>query len=142
MARTLILILTVLLATLVACSHVAPVTESRFAARDLALSLDVIQAAIPVGTSPRFRLTLRNVSEHVCRVLDIDRRRDLQSTYYNLIVIKEGKPVEVPTTISDPALFQTGTGWKISPGGTRVFTLSHFPDGFDTLPPGVYQALC
>ena len=132
--------LAALMAALVSCSHVTPVTEHATATRDFALSLDVIQPVIPVGTTPRFRLTLKNVSDHACRILDADRRVDLQHTYYDLVVVKDGKSVEVPTAISDPGPVSDADWLEIPPGAVRTFILTNFPERFETLHPGVYQA--
>lgn len=132
--------LTVLLATLVSCSHVTPVVERASSAHDLTLSLDAMQPVIPVGTSPRFRFTLTNISDHACRILDADRRVDLQHAYYDLVVTKSGKPVNVPRAISDPGPVSDTDWLELPPGGAKTFLLSKFPDQFETLPPGVYEA--
>jgi len=132
--------LTVLLATLVSCSHVTPVADHASSTRDLALSLDAVQPVIPVGTSPRFRFTLTNVSDHACRILDAEKRVDLQHTYYDLVVSKGGKPVDVPRAISDPGPVSNADWLEIPPGGTKTFVLSKFPNQFEALPPGVYEA--
>ncbi len=131
---------TVLFLALVSCSHVAPVTEHAPATRDLALSLYAVDPVVSAGTALRFRLTLSNVSDHVCRVLDAERREDLKDTYYNLVVTKDGRPVKVPRAISDPGPISDADWLEIPPGGTRTFLLTHFPDQFETLPPGLYEA--
>ena len=120
-----------LLLMLVSCSD---------AAHELALSLIPVESAIHTGSAPHFHLTLTNVSDHVMRVLDAERRVDLQHTYYELIVTKDGKPVHVPTAISDPGPVSDKDWVEIPPGGTKVFLLSDFPERFETLPPGTYEA--
>jgi hypothetical protein len=119
---------------------IPPVTDRTSVTRDLTLSLDAIQPVIPAGTVPRFRLTLTNVSDHTCRVLDAERRGDLKDTYYNLIVTTEGHPVSVPRAISDPGPVSDADWLEIPPGGTRTFVLANFPDQFEALPPGTYEA--
>jgi hypothetical protein len=138
MMRTITL--AVLLVTLVSCSHVTAVREHTQVTRYLALTLDVVQPIILAGTAPRFRLTLHNVSDHPCRILDADRRVDLQHTYYELVVLKDGKPVDVPTIISDPGPVSDADWLEIPPNGAKSFILTNFPQRFETLPPGVYQA--
>lgn len=124
-------IITVLLATMVSCSH---------APHELALSLDAVEPVIHAGAVPGFRLTLTNVSSHAIRILNAERRVDLQHTYYELVVTKEGKPVDVPRYISDPGPVSDVDWLEISPGGAKIFFLSDFPQRFEALPPGVYEA--
>jgi hypothetical protein len=133
-------IITVLLATLVCCSRVAPVTGQPSGTNDLVLSLDAIEPVIAAGSVPRVRLTLTNVSDHVCRVLDVERRGDLRDTYCNLVVLKDGKPVDVPRAISDPGPVSDTDWLAILPKGTKTIVLTRFPDQFEALPPGVYEA--
>ncbi len=132
--------LALLLASLVACTHVPVAANRSSAAHDLALSLEIIQSEVPVGTVPRFRLTLKNVSDRACRILDADRRGDLRHTYYELVVLQDGRAVEVPTTISDPGPVSETDWLEILPGSTKTFTLADFPEQFDTLRPGMSQA--
>src|SRR2546426_1341 len=84
----------VLLVTLVSCGHVAPIKERGSVTRGLVLSLDAVESVVAVGTVPRFRLTLSNVSDLAIRILDAERRVDLQHTYYHLVVTKDGRPVD------------------------------------------------
>ena len=107
---------------------------------DLALSLDAIEPFIPVHSVPHFRLTLTNVSDHACRILDAERRVDLQHTYYNLVVVKDGEPVDIPRAISDPGPVSDADWLEIPPSGTKAFILTNFPEQFESLTPGVYQA--
>jgi len=132
--------ITVLLATLVSCSHVPPVAERAPVTHDLTLSLYAIEPVIPAGSVPRFRLTLMNVSDHACRVLDAERRVDLQHTYYNLVVTKNGQPVRVGRVISDPGPISDADWRVIPPGATKIFVLTNFPEVLDQLPPGTYEA--
>jgi hypothetical protein len=134
------LALLALLATSAACRRAAPVAECPAGARDIVLSLEAIEPAIPPGTSPRFRLTLKNVSDHAFRILDAEKRTDLQHAYYRLAVAKDGKPVEVPTAISDPGPVSAADWLEVPAGETKTFVLASFPGRFETLPPGVYQA--
>src|SRR5438093_13764455 len=78
-------LLTVCLLAMVSCSHVTPVTERASTSRDFSMSLVATEPIISSGTVPSFRLTLTNISDHPCRILNVDRRRpDLQHNYYNL----------------------------------------------------------
>jgi len=123
---------TVLLLLIVSCSHAAQ--------HELALGLVPVEPVIRVGTAPHFRLTITNVSDHVMRVLDAERRVDLQHTYYKLVVTKDGKRVEVPRAISDPGPVSDKDWVEIPPSRSKVFLLTDFPERFEILPPGVYEA--
>jgi hypothetical protein len=64
----------------------------------------------------------------------------LKDTYYNLVVTMGGHPVSVPRAISDPGPVSDADWLEVPPGGTRTFVLANFPDQFETLPPGAYEA--
>lgn len=125
---------------MVSCSHVTPATERASTSRDLSMSLVATEPIFSLGTVPRFRLTFTNISDHTCRILDAERRVDLQHTYFNLVILKEGKPVDVPRAISDPGPVSDSDWLEIPPGRTKTFSLTNFPDRFEALPIGVYVA--
>jgi hypothetical protein len=100
------------------------------ATNGLGLSLQAIDPVIKAGSSPRFSLTVTNVSDHVCRVLDFERRADLRDTYCNLVVLRDGKPVDVLRAISDPGPFSDSDYLLILPGHAKTFMLARFPDQF------------
>jgi hypothetical protein len=108
--------------------------------RPLALSLEVVEQEVAAGTTPTFRLTVKNTSERVAKVLDIRRRHDLQDTYYDLEVTKDGQRVEVPRAISDPAPINDEALLSLPPGESVTFVLSRFALALTRLPPGRYQA--
>lgn len=108
--------------------------------RDFLLSLQAINKQIPVGTRPKFRLTLKNVSQHTRRALNVAARPDLQHSYYELVVTQNGKRVELPVAISDPGPISDDDYIKISPGARKVFILSSFPLMLEKLQPGDYKA--
>lgn len=108
--------------------------------RHFSLSLQAVNKQIPIGTRPKLRLTLKNVSGHTRRVLNAATRPDLQHTYYELVVTQKGKAVELPVAISDPGPISDADYVKISPGATKVFTLSSFPIALEKLQPGNYRA--
>jgi hypothetical protein len=64
----------------------------------------------------------------------------LQHTYYELVITKDGKPVGVPRVISDPGPVSDADWLEIPPGGSKTFVLTNFPDQYEKLPPGVYEA--
>jgi hypothetical protein len=134
--------LTVLLALMAfaSCSHISPVSQRQHTTGEFALSLQAIKLQIPAGTTPTFRLTFTNLSDHAFRILDAERRVDLQHTYYNLVITKDGQPVWVGRAISDPGPISDADWLEILPGATKTFVLTNFPEAFDQLPPGVYEA--
>jgi hypothetical protein len=135
MMRTLTL--AVFAVMLVSCKHV---TRTASFKHDLDLCLDAAQQETPVGTSPRFRLTLKNVSDHACRVIDAERRVDLQRWCYRLWLVGDSRPIIPPGLLSAPPS-PLDTDWlEILPGSAKTFIITGYPEWFDTLGPGVHEA--
>jgi hypothetical protein len=109
--------------------------------RDFALMLEPVVSNIRTGVVPSFRLTLTNISDHACRILNIDgRRHDLQPTYYDLVIWQGGKEISLPRAISDPGPV-SDTDWvSVASGATKTFLLTTFPQALQSLRPGVYEA--
>src|SRR3954469_22563292 len=97
------------------------VSCSQGAQRELVLLLAPIAPVIRVGTVPHFHLTITNISDHVMRVIDAGRRVDLQHTYYNLVITRDGKPVNIPRAISDPGQVSDRDWVEIPSGKTKNF---------------------
>jgi hypothetical protein len=108
--------------------------------KPLSLSLEVVDKEIKSGTTPQFRLTVTNTSNEEEKVLDIRGRSDLQHTYYDLEVTKDGKSVDLPRAISDPGPISDREFLSLAPGASVTFVLSSFPMSLNALPPGNYQA--
>lgn len=108
--------------------------------REFSLALRAIDSRIPAGTAPAFLLTLTNISDHTCRVLNIARRADLQHAYFDLVVTKSGKPVHLSRAISDPGPVSDADWVQVLRGATKTFTLKDFPQSYDRLHPGTYEA--
>jgi hypothetical protein len=125
---------------LVSSNHFAGVPQQAGTGPYFTLSLQAIEPHIHVGTAPGFRLTLKNVSDHPCRIINAEARVDLQHTYYNLVVTKNGELVSVLRAISDPGPVSDADWVEVVAGGTRTFLLTDFPDAFDQLRPGAYEA--
>jgi len=103
--------------------------------RDFALALEPVSPQIRAGTVPVFRLTLTNISDHTCRILNASRRRwDLQSSYYALVLWKDGQ--ELPRAISDPLPVTPADWLEVAPGETRTFLFNRFPQDLKSLRPG------
>jgi hypothetical protein len=108
--------------------------------RPLSLSLEVVPPEAVAGTTPAFRLSVKNTSERAEKVLDIRRRPDLQDTYYDLEVTKDGKPVDLPRAVSDPGPINDEAFLSLPPGDSVTFVLNRFAQALAQLPPGRYQA--
>lgn len=107
---------------------------------EFALALRPVASRIRAGTVPKFRLTLTNITRHACRVLNIERRVDLQHTYFDLIVTQGGKPIQVERVISDPGPVSDGDWLQIPRSTSKTFTLASFPQRYEKLAPGAYEA--
>jgi hypothetical protein len=108
--------------------------------KSLSLSLEVVRAEIPAGTVPQFRLKIRNISGIAQKVLDIPNRHDLQHSFCELDVFKDGKLVLVPSAFSDFGEIEDKDFISLQPGESVTFTLSRFADAWNELPPGKYRA--
>ena len=56
------------------------------------------------------------------------------------MVLKGGKPVQVPIAISDPGPVFESVWLVLRPGGAKDFLLTSFAEQFETLLPGTYEA--
>jgi hypothetical protein len=125
---------------LVLISSISAVAQESNVTRPIALILQPVRSEITVGQVPQFRLMLSNATDRIQRVLNIANRIDLQHTYCNLVVAQNGGPLSLPRAISDPGPISEADWIDIRPGTTKTFLLANFPDAFDQLPPGVYEA--
>ncbi len=110
--------------------------------RPLQLSLEAMDKTVKQGQVPRFKLTCRNRGSSPDRILDLGdgRRSDLQDTYYDLEVTKEGKAVNIPRAISDPGFITDKDFLMLKPGQKVTFQFTRFAAALERLPPGTYQA--
>jgi hypothetical protein len=107
------------------------------------LSLKAEVKAVKVGEVPKFTLTIHNEGDGPERVLDLSggRRCDLQDTYYDLEVSRDGRVlVDIPRMISDPAPVQENDFLILKPGEKLELEFTRFAVGLQFLPPGEYQA--
>jgi hypothetical protein len=104
----------------------------------LALSLESVKEVIPAGTVPGLRLTIENVGKGDEKVLK--PRGDLQDTYYDLIVTKDGKALRLSRAISDPGPISEDDFLTLKPGKKVTFDLSRYAVAVHDLPAGKYQA--
>ena len=107
------------------------------------LSLKAGAKAVKVGEVPKFTLTIHNEGDGPERVLDLSggRRRDLQDTYYDLEVSRDGRIlVDIPRIISDPGPVQEDDFLVLNPGEKVELEFTRFAVGLQFLPPGEYQS--
>jgi hypothetical protein len=106
------------------------------------LSLEALTATVKRGDVPAFRLTIRNGGDAPEHIIDLSagRRRILQDTYYDLMVMQGGNPVDMPRMISDPGPPIEQDFLELKPGEKVTFELTRFASGLGWLPPGKYQA--
>lgn len=105
----------------------------------LVLELQSLQEAYPAGVVPAFRLTIRNVGAEPEKVLKL--RGDLQDTYYDLVVSRDGRQiVDIPHAISDPGPVTDEDFITLKPGEQVVYELTRFAIGQAYLKPGDYTA--
>jgi hypothetical protein len=138
MIRTLLIVLGML--ALTSCSHISPVTQRQTSTSEYALSLCAIESPIHVGTVPKFRLVITNLCDQASRILNFERRPDLQHAFCRLVVTKKGRPVSVYCRITDFGTISNADWLDIPPGGSKTFVLSNFPELFEQLHSGAYEA--
>lgn len=106
--------------------------------RPLVLDLQPVKEPFKSGTVPAFRLTIRNEGKVAEKVLKL--RGDLQDTYFDLKVTKDGKPVNLPRAISDPGPITNDDYVTLQPGQKVTYDLTRFATALDRLSPGEYKA--
>jgi hypothetical protein len=104
----------------------------------LALDLQAVKKSFASGTVPAFRLTISNEGKATEKVLRL--RGDLQDTYFDLEVTRDGKRVSVPRAISDPGPITDDDFVTLQPGQKVTYELTKFASGLHLLPPGDYKA--
>ncbi len=85
---------------------------------------------------PTFELTVSNRSSGVVRILDLDRRTDLQHNYAEILVESNGVAIYVPKRISDPGSLSSAKYLRLKPGDSKRFVITS-PKLFQRLP-GTY----
>ena len=104
----------------------------------LSLTLETAKESIRAGTEPVLRLTIENVGKVDEKILR--PRGDLQDTYYDLVITKEGKPLKLGRAISDPGPIPDEDFLTLKPGKKITFEFSRYAVAVHDLAPGKYQA--
>lgn len=104
--------------------------------QELVLAFQAVDKRVLVGARPRFRLTIKNVSNHPCRVLT-----PFHLPYMcHIMVTKNGRVVSLGAAVSDPVFRPGGMYTNLAPGATQVILLSSYPEDLGSLPAGHYKA--
>jgi hypothetical protein len=104
----------------------------------LLLSLECVKTSIPSGTTPLLRLTIENIGKADEQILK--PRSDLQDTYYDLVITKDGKKVSLLRAISDPGPITKADFLTLKAGKKTTFEFSRYAMVFRDLAPGKYEA--
>jgi hypothetical protein len=104
----------------------------------LLLKLECMKASIPSGTAALLCLTIENVGKGDERILK--PRGDLQDTYYDLVITKEGKTLSLPRVISDPGPITDADFLTLKAGKKTTFKFSRYAVDVLDLAPGKYEA--
>jgi hypothetical protein len=67
-------------------------------------------------------------------------RGDLQDTYYDLVIMKEGKTLSLPRAISDPGFINEADFLTLKAGRKTTFEFSRYAVVTQELTPGKYEA--
>jgi hypothetical protein len=137
MTRALVVVICAILASLIGFARGQGEAGTK---RPVSLSLKAIRTEVKAGTRPAFQLSVKNVSGNTQKVLDIRKRHDLQDTYFDLDVLKDGKEVLMPRAISDPGDIEDQDWVSLPTGASVTFTLSSFAGAWERLPPGSDKA--
>jgi hypothetical protein len=97
---------------------------------------------IKVGAEPQFVLSLRNTGKESLRILDVrgGRRSDLQDTYFEVLVQRQGQRVSLPRPICDPGPISEEDFFQLLPGVKEDIRLSEPCLDLTALKPGAYEA--
>jgi hypothetical protein len=116
----------------------AIIAQENKARQAVILSLKSMNEKIPAGTAPAFRLTIENAGTADESILK--PRGDLQDTYYDLVVMKDGKTLDLPRAISDPGPISKEDFVVLGPREKAAFEFSRYAVAVDRLPAGKYEA--
>jgi len=98
---------------------------------------------IRAGTRPQFSVSVTNTSSSSIRVLDVrdGRRNDLQDVYFELVIVKDGRVVDLPTVISDPGPISSADYLVLNPGEHLDVRQLSYKRVAERLAPGEYAAV-
>jgi hypothetical protein len=104
------------LPSVLAAQAVSPTSVETCGTTDVTMATS--SPRIRAGTRPQFTVTVTNKSSRSIRVLDVrdGRRSDLQDSYFELVIVKDGRVVDLPTVISDPGPISNADYLVLNPG--------------------------
>jgi len=109
---------------------------------DFRVSIAPAEQTIIAGSMPEFVIEVANISKRPILAMErIDKRPDLATASLDLHIQRGGKPVEVGVAICDPGAVDPKRDFFDMPAGaTIMIKMSWFPELYDELPPGEYDA--
>lgn len=116
MVRFLFVSIVAGLPSVLAAQVVSPAMVERCQATEVTVATSTPK--IRVGTRPQFSVVVTNKGSGSIRVLDVrdGRRNDLQDVYFELVIVKDGRVVDLPTVISDPGPISNADYVVLNPG--------------------------
>jgi hypothetical protein len=109
----------------------------------ISATLSATTPEVSRGHKPEFALTLSTTGARPMRVLDVrqGRRPDLQDSYFELVVLQRGRPVETPVAISDPGPVSASDFFDLRPGERTTLQHLSYTRALNELRPGEYEAV-
>ncbi|MBI3048218.1 MAG: hypothetical protein HYY76_07880 [Acidobacteria bacterium] len=104
------------LPSVLAAQVVSPAAVERCQAAEVTVATSTPK--VRTGTRPQFSVVVTNTSSRSIRVLDVrdGRRNDLESVYFELVIVRNGRVVDLPTVISDPGPISNADYLVLNPG--------------------------
>jgi hypothetical protein len=118
---------------------VALLASPSLALGEVVVALSPQRQVVKSGESPRFVVEVLAVGTPV-RIMRFAARGDLRDNYARIQVTRNGKTVDVPTTISDPGPTDDSAFDLLLPGQRVSFEHRGTPFLLSKLPPGDYSA--
>ena len=122
---------------------VSPIMVETCQATEIEATVATSTPRIRAGTRPQFSVSVTNTSSGSIRVLDVrdGRRNDLQDVYFELVIVKDGRVVDLPTVISDPGPISSADYLVLNPGERLDVRQLTYKRVAERLAPGEYAAL-
>jgi hypothetical protein len=110
--------------------------------RAIEVTLSTSTPRLTVGTRPQFSVVVTNRSGRSARVLDVrdGRRRDLQDAYFELVIVRDGRSVDLPIMISDPGPISNADYLVLNPDERLDVGELSYKRVAERLPAGEYTA--
>lgn len=123
--------------------EVSPVLLEPCQALEAEVTVATSTPRIRAGTRPQFSVSVTNTSSSSIRVLDVrdGRRNDLQAVYFELVIVQDGRVVDLPAIIWDPGPIANEDYVVLNPGERLEVRQLSYRRLAERLAPGEYAAL-